>query len=95
MPQAAQVPQQGLAPIDFATLSQMDPAQQKQVLGAALYPRVAELRPAEAGKITGMLLEIEPAEVINLLESPEELRGAVNEAASVLESAAQQQPTTA
>lgn len=52
--------------IDIFTLSAAPPAQQKQLLGEALYPKIHEQQPDLAGKITGMLLEMENQELLNL-----------------------------
>jgi E3 ubiquitin-protein ligase EDD1 len=54
-------------------------AQQKQ-LGERLYPRVLSVRPSLAPQITGMLLELSPAQVLLLLASEESLRQRVDEA---------------
>lgn len=43
-----------------------NPQAQKQVLGENLFPKIQLLQPILAGKITGMLLEMDNAELINL-----------------------------
>lgn len=53
-------------------------------LGERLYPRVAALRPTLAAKITGMLLELSPAQLLMLLASEESLEHRVNEAVAVI-----------
>uniref|UniRef100_A0A2K6ASE7 Polyadenylate-binding protein n=1 Tax=Macaca nemestrina TaxID=9545 RepID=A0A2K6ASE7_MACNE len=45
------------------------------------------LHPTLAGKITGMLLEIDNSELLHMLESPESLRSKVDEAVAVLQKA--------
>lgn len=69
-----------------AHLSQVDENQQKQILGEKLYPRVEAICGGDkAGKITGMLLEIDNAEVLHMLESKEALDSKVQEAIDVLD----------
>jgi len=55
------------------------------MLGNKLYPQVEQLDPAQAGKVTGMLLEMDKLEILHLLESPEALRAKVSEAIVVLQ----------
>ena len=52
--------------LDVATLTNAPAGQQKQMLGEALYPKIHEMQPELAGKITGMLLEMDNTELINL-----------------------------
>jgi len=40
--------------------------QQKQILGEAIFPKIQNIQPELAGKITGMLLEMDNAELVNL-----------------------------
>jgi polyadenylate-binding protein len=54
------------------------------MIGERLYPQVAAIYPSEAAKITGMLLEMDVADLLHLLESPEALTEKVNEAMDVL-----------
>jgi polyadenylate-binding protein len=49
-------------------LSSAHPSVQKQILGDKLYPLVAARHPAVAGKLTGMLLQMDNSEILFLLE---------------------------
>lgn len=53
----------GLTPQGIAAVP---PNQQKQMIGEALYPKIQAQQPELAGKITGMLLEMDNAELISL-----------------------------
>ncbi|KAI4656854.1 Protein phosphatase PP2A regulatory subunit B [Alternaria novae-zelandiae] len=71
------------AGVDMGALSGAPPGQQKQMLGEALYPKIAEMQPELAGKITGMLLEMDNSELITLTSDESALRAKVDEAMSV------------
>jgi polyadenylate-binding protein len=62
------------------------------MLGEQLYPLVDQLEHEHAGKVTGMLLEMDQTEVLHLIESPDALRSKVQEAIEVLKLAQQQAP---
>ena len=83
LPQVVNVP--GQEPLTLAELSAADPKQQKQMLGERLFPLIQGLNSPLAGKITGMLLEIDNAELLHMLDSPESLQAKVSEAFSVLQ----------
>lgn len=53
------------------------------MLGERLYPLVADLQPDRAAKITGMLLEMDNAEILLLIENPTALQTKVDEAVTV------------
>lgn len=55
-----------------------------QMLGEHLYPLVQHLEHEHAGKVTGMLLEMDQTEVLHLIESPDALKKKVAEAMDVL-----------
>jgi len=55
------------------------------MLGERLYPLIQPLHPSEAGKITGMLLEIDNSELLHMLEHTEALKLKVDEAVAVLQ----------
>lgn len=48
------------------------------LLGERLFPLIQSMHPSLAGKITGMLLEIDNSELLHMLESPESLRSKVS-----------------
>lgn len=56
------------------------------MLGEQLYPLVERLEHDNAGKVTGMLLEMDQTEVLHLIESPDALKKKVLEAMDVLNS---------
>lgn len=78
------VPGQQGSQLTTAMLAAAPPAQQKQMLGERLFPLVQQLQPELAGKITGMLLEMDNSELLLLLESSEALVLKTDEAISVL-----------
>lgn len=55
-----------------------------QMLGEQLYPLVQQIEQENAGKVTGMLLEMDQTEVLHLIESPDALQKKVGEAMEVL-----------
>jgi len=69
--------------IDLAQLNAAPPQQQKQMLGEALYPKIHAQQPELAGKITGMLLEMDNEELISLTNNDQALREKVEEALTV------------
>merc|ERR1719321_1276152 len=73
-------------PLTAAALAAAPPGMQKQMLGEKLFPAIARLQPEMAGKITGMMLEMDNSELLILLESPDQLKAKVDEALRVLES---------
>lgn len=72
-------------PLTAASLASATPEMQKNMIGERLYPLIHLSQPDLAGKITGMLLEMDNSELINLLESPEALNAKITEALQVLE----------
>merc|ERR1740115_518484 len=86
--QQQQQPQQPPAAgggLTAAALAAATPAVQKQMIGEKIYPAIARLQPELAGKITGMMLEMDNSELIILLESEAQLRHKVDEAMKVLQ----------
>ena len=73
-PQAA-VFAQGQEPLTASMLAQAPPSEQKQMLGERLFPLIQSMHQELAGKITGMLLEIDNSELVHMLEHQESLKG--------------------
>jgi len=74
------------APLTASALAAAPPGVQKQMLGEKLYPAIAKYQPELAGKITGMMLEMDNSELLILLESDQQLKIKVDEAMNVLQS---------
>ena len=55
------------------------------MIGERLFPMVQDHQPTLAGKITGMLLEIDNTELLHMLDSRELLGAKVKEAVQVLQ----------
>jgi len=91
---ARAAPAQAQDPRSMAeVLAQSTPEQQRQIIGSALYRAVQQLQhdDATARKLTGMLLDStggDTGELLNLIESPEELRSNVQEALKALQGTA-------
>ncbi|CAF0814137.1 unnamed protein product [Adineta ricciae] len=75
----------GQEPLTPAALANATPQEQKQMLGERLFPVIQNMHPDLAGKITGMLLEIDNTELLHMLESRESLKAKVEEAIAVLQ----------
>ncbi|KAH6800228.1 protein 5 [Perilla frutescens var. hirtella] len=67
-----------------SALASASPDNQRLMLGEQLYPLVERLERTHAGKVTGMLLEMDQTEVLHLIESPDALKKKVVEAMNVL-----------
>jgi polyadenylate-binding protein len=68
----------------LASLAQATTQQQKQIIGEHLYREIYSMHADLAGKITGMLLEMDNSELLHMLEVPESLKSKVEEAVTVL-----------
>lgn len=75
----------GQPDLTASALAQASPAEQKQMLGERLYPLIQQVHPDDAGKITGMLLEIDNSELLHMLEHGDSLKAKVEEAVAVLQ----------
>lgn len=76
---------QGQEPLTASMLAEANPQEQKQMLGERLFPVIHSMHPDMAGKITGMLLEIDNSELLHMLEHNQSLKAKVDEAVAVLQ----------
>lgn len=83
--QPTQIQQPGQEPLTAGALASATNEQQKQMLGERLFPLIVQSHPELAGKITGMLLEMDNSELLHLLEDKNALKLKVEEAVKVLE----------
>lgn len=60
------------------------PQEQKQMLGERIFPLVKAMYPEEAGKVTGMLLEMDNSELLMMMDDNALLQSKVAEAVQVL-----------
>lgn len=70
--------------LSAAAIANASPMEQKQMLGEVIYMRIVATQPELAGKITGMLLEMDNTELLHLLDAPEAMNNKVSEALNVL-----------
>lgn len=75
---------QGQEPLTAKMLAEAEDGQKKDMLGERLFPLIERFYPAEAGKITGMLLEIDNSEILHMLENQDTLRAKAEEAYAVI-----------
>ncbi|EPX74883.1 mRNA export shuttling protein [Schizosaccharomyces octosporus yFS286] len=75
-----------------ADLAAVPEENRKQVLGELLYPKIFMREEKLAGKITGMLLEMQDSELLELLEEDAALNERIDEALNVLREFADEEP---
>ncbi|CAJ1360293.1 unnamed protein product, partial [Effrenium voratum] len=80
-------PRPGGGQLNPAALANAQPSVQKQMIGEKLFPMISKMQPELAGKITGMMLEMDNSELLMLLDSESQLKGKVDEAMRVLQTA--------
>jgi polyadenylate-binding protein len=85
---------QGQEPLTASMLAAAPHNEQKQMLGERLFPLIQRMYPDLAGKITGMLLEIDNSELLHMLEHHESLKAKVEEAVAVLQAHQAKQAAT-
>mmetsp|Transcript_46996 Transcript_46996/g.124463 ORF Transcript_46996/g.124463 Transcript_46996/m.124463 type:complete len:514 (-) Transcript_46996:97-1638(-) len=76
-------------PLTAEVLAAAPPVLQKQMLGEKIFAKVYKINPEQAGKITGMMLELHNSELLGLLDDPTSLQSKVATATQVLRSRAQ------
>ena len=72
------------SPLTAAVLAAASEPMQKNMIGERLYPLIAQTQSDLAGKITGMLLEMDNSELLHLLQFPDNLGAKIDEALEVI-----------
>ena len=85
------MPTQDTNQLDIRKLAKLSDEERTQMIGETLFPKVKAIDEVQAGKITGMLLEMDNSELLMLLDSEEALKTKVHEAREVLAQYQQQQ----
>jgi polyadenylate-binding protein len=87
MPRSSSVIPSPIQPLSLTAqaLAAASPEVQKNMIGERLYPLIHSINSDFAGKVTGMLLEMDNSELLHLLESPDSLKSKVHEALQVLQ----------
>merc|ERR1712003_609722 len=78
-------------PLTSEMLQDAKPAEKKRLIGERLFPKIQVVEPRLAGKITGMLLEMDNTELLVLLSEQRALMNKINEALAVLKDHQQKQ----
>ena len=73
----------GQEPLNLTELAAASPQEQKQIIGERFYPLIQATHLDQAGKITGMLLEIDNVELSHMLESRKAVAAKTHEAVSI------------
>jgi len=60
-------------------------AERKNIIGETIFPLAQNLHPTEAGKITGMLLELPIDQLEQIINDPHQIESKINEAMTVLQ----------
>mmetsp|Transcript_53663 Transcript_53663/g.85776 ORF Transcript_53663/g.85776 Transcript_53663/m.85776 type:complete len:338 (-) Transcript_53663:1055-2068(-) len=87
----ASAPMLEVNPLTAEMLQDAKPAEKKRLIGERLFPKIQVVEPRLAGKITGMLLEMDNTELLVLLSEQRALMNKINEALAVLKDHQQKQ----
>ena len=81
-------PSESKPTLNAATLASLPVDQQKRLLGENLFGLIQSHAPPQyVGKVTGMLLEMDNAELLHLMETPEDLKERVDDAIEAISAA--------
>lgn len=84
-PQSGALLVMGQEPLTATMLATAPPSEQKNMLGERIFPLIQRMHLDLAGKITGMLLEMDNSELLHMLEDQSSLKSKVEEAVAVLQ----------